>query len=521
MVARIERLDIPRRAGVRLAALPDAVATPAYLALLVLVSLVVRTRIIDAPYWIDEGLSVGIASHPLGELPGLLRQDGSPPLYYALLHAWMDVVGRGEVATHLLSLCFALLVVPAAFWAASSVFGRRAGWICAALASLNPFLTVYAQETRMYSLVALFSVLATGAFLHAFVLGRRRYVAVLALLLALLLLTHNWALFLVAGMAIAVVVLLRGDDDRRRHLVDAALVFGGAALVFLPWVPTLLFQVAHTGAPWSRTPGASALLGGPAALFSGDGSAMALLLAGGSGLAAVLSGTQAVERRAVIAMIAFGASPLVLAWASSQVAPAWANRYLAVLIGPLLVLAAVGLARGGRLGVVGLVLVLLLWGAYRASDNKGNAKEVAAQVGPMLDRGDLVIVTHPEQSAVLAHYLPPGLRYASPLGPTSDPLVMDWRDAVERLEKADPATTAAPLLDSVPVGRRLLLATPIVEEESDRAWTAPWTGLVRQRSLEWADLLRRDGRFEVVGSTLEYEETFKGLHGTVYRRVRQ
>ncbi len=27
-----------------------------------------------------------------------------------------------------------------------------------------------------------------------------------------------------------------------------------AALLYLPWLPTLLFQAAHTGAPWSRKP---------------------------------------------------------------------------------------------------------------------------------------------------------------------------------------------------------------------------------------------------------------------------
>ncbi len=31
--------------------------------------------------WLDEALSVNIAKLPLGQLPGALVQDGSPPLY--------------------------------------------------------------------------------------------------------------------------------------------------------------------------------------------------------------------------------------------------------------------------------------------------------------------------------------------------------------------------------------------------------------------------------------------------------
>jgi mannosyltransferase len=54
---------------------------------------------LDAGYWIDEAITVGIASHEPGEIPSLLRQDGSPPLYYLLPHAWIAVAGTGEAAT--------------------------------------------------------------------------------------------------------------------------------------------------------------------------------------------------------------------------------------------------------------------------------------------------------------------------------------------------------------------------------------------------------------------------------------
>ena len=36
--------------------------------------------------WADEVLSVNISKLPLGRIPGALRRDGAPPLYYFLLH---------------------------------------------------------------------------------------------------------------------------------------------------------------------------------------------------------------------------------------------------------------------------------------------------------------------------------------------------------------------------------------------------------------------------------------------------
>ena len=45
--------------------------------------------------------------------------DGSPPLYYLLLHGWMAIFGETEAATRALSLVFALVAVPVAYWPAT------------------------------------------------------------------------------------------------------------------------------------------------------------------------------------------------------------------------------------------------------------------------------------------------------------------------------------------------------------------------------------------------------------------
>src|SRR3954454_8855189 len=128
----------------RARALGDArIATPLALGALVLVSIYVRTRQAGVGFWIDEGLSVGIADRPLGDIPGVLRQDGSPPLYYLLLHLWIGVFGDAEATARALSLLCATLAVPVAWWAARAMFGSRGGWAAAALAATNPFLTQY------------------------------------------------------------------------------------------------------------------------------------------------------------------------------------------------------------------------------------------------------------------------------------------------------------------------------------------------------------------------------------------
>ena len=122
--ARLSRLGTARLA----VSVPKSMLA---LAFLIGISLALRTQAIHARFWIDEGLSVGISSHPLLDIPGVLREDGSPPLYYLILKLWMSMFGSGEGDTHALSVAFALLIIPVAWVGARALFGDRAAWIAA------------------------------------------------------------------------------------------------------------------------------------------------------------------------------------------------------------------------------------------------------------------------------------------------------------------------------------------------------------------------------------------------------
>jgi hypothetical protein len=497
IAAPLARLRAPvARSAARFWALPVALRIALGVAFLTGFSLALRTQAIHARYWIDEGLSVGISSHPLLDIPGLLRQDGSPPLYYLLLGVWMRVFGFGEADTHAMSVAFAIAIVPAAFLAGRALFGPRAGWIAALLAAMNPFLTYYAQETRMYALVALLSVVVTGAFVLAFVQRRRAWLPVFALALVLLMYSHNWGLFLAVGTGAAFLALLAGaEGDRRALLRDAVLAYGAVTLLYLPWLPSLLFQAHHTGAPWSDAPRTKDALAAVTSLLGGAASATAFGLAAGSGLAGLLVAPRlrGPKARAALALLTMGVVVLALAWLSSQVSPAWATRYLAVLVGPVLLVGAAGLARAGTLGAVVVVMLVVLWANPRthALTTKSNAHTAAVLVEDRLEPGDLVVAVHPEQGPLMHLYLPKGLRWANAIGPVSDPRVMDWRDALARLKAAKPKATEDALVRTLRSGQHLLLIEPIIRSAN---WGAPWTSLVRRRSGQWQRRLDNDKR---------------------------
>ncbi|HWH13197.1 MAG TPA: glycosyltransferase family 39 protein [Miltoncostaeaceae bacterium] len=492
----------------------SAAVACALAAVLLGLTLLLRTRHLDAGLWVDEGIAAGVAAHALADIPGVLAQDGSPPLYYMLLNLWTRLFGTGEEALRALSVTAAAACVPASLAAGWLVAGWRAGVLAAALAATVPFLTVYAQETRMYALVVLLGVIAAAAFVRAFVQRRRRWVPAFALLLAALLLTHNWGLFLAAAAALALVPLLRAAHDDRLPR-DALAAFGLAALAYAPWVPTLAGQVRATGAPWARPPTPRTAWGDVASLWGTAG--WIVLLAGvGAGLLALRRRGTPGERAAVRSLVILAVATPAFALAASSVAAVWAPRYLAMALGPALLLGGVALARAPRIGVAAAgVLVALGVAAPPDVWPKSNAREVARAGAPLTAPGDLVVSTQPEQVPVLAYHLGHDLRYLTPLGPVADPGVTDWRHALARLRTGDARRRLRPALDALPAGTTVLLVTPV-------PWTGTeWADLVAARSAEWRLALDADPRLRPVrvAGAGPPRGAWSALRVRAYRRV--
>ena len=515
------------RALPRLRSLPNSWVFPALVLLgLLAVSLYLRTDSLGASLWMDEGLSIGIASQHLLDIPGTLQVDGSPPLYYMLLSVWMDLFGDGPGDTQALSVAISLIAVPGGLWAGWSLFGRRAGLYCAALCAVNPFLTSYAQETRMYSLMLVMSLLATAAFLHVFAFGRRRYLPLFMVLLAGMLYTHNWGLFLGAGLALGLIPCWYVSEVRASLWRDALIGFGAVGLLYLPWVPTLLHQVAHTGAPWLNPPNFGAPVQITRSLLGGGTPTVALVLAAGSGIAAILARrVDDKERTALLSGAVIVLGTLAVAWIVSQVSPAWTTRYLGVLLGPMLLLGALGLARAGTLGVVALVIIVGIWAIPKSYglENKSNASDLRNVAVPELHRGDLVISMQPEQGPLLAYHLERlggarDLRFANPMGPVKNDMIMDWTDGYDKLKAATPSKNLDPLIASLPTGGRVLIVYPVTSRADD--WDAPWTELVRRRGAQWGAALANDPRLKPVKAVpIRYRRATRiGVRGVIYEK---
>jgi mannosyltransferase len=271
---------------------------------------------------------------------------------------------------------------------------------------------------------------------------------------------------------------------------DGAWLAAAVGALYAPWLPSVVFQAAHTGAPWAQRPSPLLLLAVPGALF-GYVAYGALVVA----LARERALRRVGEPVRVLALVA--ATTAAAAWAFSQVDPAWSTRYLAVLFGPVLLALAAVLARGSRWTVAALLCVAVAWLLGGPAAGKSNVRRVAAHVSPDVRAGDLVVSTQPEQVPVLDRYLPGGLTYVTPLGAVTDPRVVDWRDGLPRLRHGRADRVLLPWVDGLPAGRRVLLVTPVFAHGKARA---PWLRAVRARTREWRAALHADPRLHEIAT---------------------
>lgn len=430
---------------------------------------VVGRFVTRSPLWLDEALSVNIASLPLGDLTDALRQDGHPPLYYVLLHGWMELAGTGDAAVRAFSGLWGLALLPLMWVAGRRLGGRRVACYAVVLLAVSPYAWRYGTETRMYAMV---SVLALAGWLLVGDALRRphplRLVGV-AVLTSALLWTHYWSMWLLAAAVIGLVVhgtRARREGDgvevARTVRVGAAMVVGG--LTFLPWLPHLLYQGSHTGTPWARPMRPTEMVVNSVVAFGGTATDAEAVVLGWSLVIAVLVGVFAVawDRRTVTLdlrtnersrplAILVGATLTIGCLAGYASGSTYAARYAAVFFPFVILLAALGLSRlasrGIALAVLGALVVLSGVGdARNVLIDRSDAERSAAAIEARARPGDWVVYC-PDQLGPSTSRVLEGEGLQQVTYPEfSPPERVDWVDYAERLDRVEPSAFADDLL---------------------------------------------------------------------------
>jgi len=407
--------------------------------------------------WLDEALSVNIARLPLGQLHTALKHDGAPPLYYLLLHVWTakDAFGSGDWAVRSLSGVCMVGAGVALWFVGRRVAGPACGWITVLLLAMSGYAIRYATETRMYALEMLLVSCGILAFRRALESPTLRRLVVFALIVALLLYTQYWTLYLLLVVGVLLLVLAwRGTYAHTARRMLVAMAAGG--LAFAPWLPTFLFQRAHTGTPWGEPVFPGVPWGYTVRDFAGGPVQEGwLLLVPIIGLMLLgLFGTARDGRHVEIDLhtapgarweaIVAGATLFVGFTLNYMAGGAFETRYSALVFPLFIVVIARGVTTlanprvqaGVLVGVLGLGFV---GGVRNVKTNRTEAGQVAAVLTAQAQPGDIVVFCPDQLGPAVDRLVSGGLGLDEVTYPSfGSPKFVDWVDYKKRLAEQDP-----------------------------------------------------------------------------------
>ncbi len=432
---------------------------------------VVLRFVADSPVWLDEALSINIASSALGDIPDALRHDGHPPLYYFLLHVWMGVFGESETSARALSGMVGIGALVAVVALAARLGGRRLMMSAAVVMAVMPFAVRYSSEARMYSLVTFLVAagwLALDGARRSPTIGRLGVVAVMS---GALLLTHYWSIYLLGVVGIALVWRAwRGTHRAVETRLALAVAAGG--LAFLPWLSTFSYQAEHTGTPWATPPRPTQVLSESATGLAGGFAPEAVLLLIvvtvliSRALSAAWGGRASDDRTrwllwsaaAAVGTIVFGSA------AGLATSSAFQARYAAVIVPMVALVIAAGVSSisSPPVRVAALAVVTILATGATAVDlrhDRSQSGSIAWAIESTGVAGDVVVVCPDQLGPALSRQLDgsvfdlmafPALSRQGTVAGTGPIDTVDWVDYAERNEATDPAAVAEEILVRTP-----------------------------------------------------------------------
>jgi uncharacterized membrane protein len=228
-------------------------------AILILAAFLRTVFIGNHSFWVDELFTLQYAIANFPDMMQKIVSDGAhPPTYYILLHYWVSLFGDSEASLRTPSAIFSVLSVYFTYKIGELLFDRKVAVIAALLLTLSEYSIYYAQEARMYSLLAFTSVLSVYFLLKLLKQQNLWTVFNYVWSSTLLVYVHVYGLFIIVAQNIYILLSLYifCDKDVGIHLKKWVLTQGCIILLSLPWLGFVIhraLRMAEEGF-WVKTP---------------------------------------------------------------------------------------------------------------------------------------------------------------------------------------------------------------------------------------------------------------------------
>ena len=228
-------------------------------AILAVAAAIRLTLAFTTPGWFAEIYIVRVAARPLAEALRLTAADISPPFQFLLRCPWNDLAGSSVVGHKIFSVLFALASMVLSFALARRALGKRAAFFMLALLTVSALHVQFSPEIEEYSIewTLVAALLLTGwRWIEA---GGRRDAIAYVLCGAIAEINHYESIPVIAILAVSGALVLARTPKRAGAWLGLNAI---ALLLFLPFVPTMLTQLAReSGGRFFGFPSLHALAG--------------------------------------------------------------------------------------------------------------------------------------------------------------------------------------------------------------------------------------------------------------------
>jgi uncharacterized membrane protein len=183
--------------------------------------------------WTDEGISLKVATSNISNIILMAASDVHPPFFYIVLHYWVLLFGKSEMALRSLSALAGIGAVLLIYLITSRFLNKRVALITTGVSTISPFLIWYAQEARSYSLLLFFTLLSTYLLLIFFSSGSKTVLLAYIFVTVASLYTHYYALWILLVQFLFLLIEQRRHSKLFYTAIGAQLL---SSIIFLPWL---------------------------------------------------------------------------------------------------------------------------------------------------------------------------------------------------------------------------------------------------------------------------------------------
>ncbi|MCK4589139.1 MAG: glycosyltransferase family 39 protein [Nanoarchaeota archaeon] len=195
--------------------------------------------------WQDEGFTLIEVDQPsfkqtFNAIIG--PPEGTPPLYFIILHFWTRIFGTSEFSLRFPSAIFGMVSILLIFLIGKEIFNKKTGLISALIMSVSTIQILYSQDARAYSLFVMLTLISFLFYIKTLKSSSNKNLFFYLISTLFLLYTHHFALFVLFAQNIIFFLFHKEFYLKTKKWLISLLVLG---VLYVPGILIVLSQFQH------------------------------------------------------------------------------------------------------------------------------------------------------------------------------------------------------------------------------------------------------------------------------------